>query len=115
LTNDDFRERSVGAWVDDFRSFAQSQWTDFDYKLEGGECLREVQQRNISALQEVLNENTGKSIAIATHGTALSTIINHFKPKFGYEDFWAIVDKMPYILCFKFDNGNFEALEEVEL
>jgi 2,3-bisphosphoglycerate-dependent phosphoglycerate mutase len=114
-THENFRERNVGTWVEDFKAYSANQWSDFGHKLEGGECLREVQQRNISALQEVLNECNGKSIAIATHGTALSTIINHFKPEFGYEDFWAIIDKMPYILCFKFDDGRFEAIEEIEL
>lgn len=114
-TDEKFRERNVGTWVEDFEAFSISQWGDFDYKLEGGECLREVQERNIAALFEVINLNKGKNIAIATHGTALSTIINYFKPAFGHEDFWAIVGKMPYILCFKFDDLEFEDIEEIEL
>lgn len=114
-THDNFRERNVGMWVEDFKAFAQNQWSDFDYKLEGGECLSEVQKRNIEALYEVLGSNKGKNIAIVTHGTALSTIINHFKPEFGYEGFWSIADKMPYILCFSFNEMELEALEEITL
>lgn len=111
----DFRERSVGTWVEDFKSFSQNQWADFEYKLEGGECLREVQERNIYALLEVLAAEKGKSIAIATHGTALSTIISYFKPDFGYQGFYSIADKMPYIICMSFDGMKLEALEEISM
>lgn len=110
-----FRERKVGTWVDDFQAFSQRQWEDFNFKLECGESLKEVQQRNISALNDVLISNLGSNIVVGTHGTALSTIINYYNPDFGYEGFWSIVDKMPYILCFKFRKTEFIGMEEVEL
>jgi 2,3-bisphosphoglycerate-dependent phosphoglycerate mutase len=111
----DFRERKIGKWVEDFRAFSQKQWEDFDFRLDNGESLREVQERNISALFKVINSNIGKSIAIATHGTALSTIINYFNPDFGYIDFWNIVDKMPYILHFRFNDMELEYIKEIEI
>lgn len=114
-THDNLRERSVGAWVEDFKAYSSNQWADFDYKLDGGECLREVQKRNIQALLELMETHKGQHIAIATHGTALCTILNHFKPEFGYKEFWAMVDKMPYILCLKFDGAEFKGIEEIEL
>lgn len=47
---DDFRERMVDSvWIEDFESFSKRQWADFHYKLSDGECLSEVQQRNIRA------------------------------------------------------------------
>jgi 2,3-bisphosphoglycerate-dependent phosphoglycerate mutase len=113
ITNQDFCERKVGEWVDDFKSYSKNQWEDFDYKLENGESLKEVQARNVSGLLEVIKNNCGKSVVIGTHGTALSTIINYFKPSFGYDDFWGIIDKMPYILCFKFDDEKLEGIEEI--
>ena len=52
---EDFRERAIAdAWIDDFKVFAERQWADFSYKLDGGECLSEVQKRNIHALNNVL-------------------------------------------------------------
>jgi 2,3-bisphosphoglycerate-dependent phosphoglycerate mutase len=54
-------------------------------------------------------------VAIGTHGTALSTIINHYNPAFGYDDFWNIVDKMPYILCFEFDDMNIGGVKEIAI
>ena len=113
--DNDFRERKVGEWVEDFKAFSQKQWQDFDFRLAQGESLREVQERNIFALFEVINNNLGESVAIATHGTALSTIINYFNPDFGYTDFWNIVDKMPYILHFRFDGMELEYIKEIEI
>ena len=113
---EDFRERKVGnVWVDDFTAYSRKQWADFDYKLEHGESLREVQKRNITALYDILKNNLGRNVVVGSYGTALSTIINYFNPDFGYDDFWSIVDKMPYILCFKFKNMEFIGMEEVEL
>lgn len=114
-TNNNFCERNVGEWVEDFKAFSQKQWEDFDFRIAEGESLRQVQERNISALFEVIKNNYGRNIAIATHGTALSTIINYFNPDFGYADFWNIVDKMPYILCFRFNGMELESIEEIEI
>ncbi|MGF7059538.1 histidine phosphatase family protein [Brassicibacter mesophilus] len=115
IINEDFRERKVGEWVEDFKDFSSRQWENFDFKIQNGESLREVQKRNISALCEVINNNLGKNVVIGTHGTALSTIINYYNPNFGYGDFWNIVDKMPYMLLFKFNNLDFQCVEEVEI
>lgn len=104
----DFRERSIdNVWIDDFNSFARRQWSDFDYKLSGGESLREVQRRNISALEAALERFENRNFAVGSHGTALSTIINYFDPKFGYADFEEIKPLMPFAVCFEFEGGEF--------
>lgn len=79
------------------------QWNDFTYKLSDGECLQEVQTRNMSALQQVLNKYAGKNIVVGSHGTALSTIINYYDHSFGYNDFEKIKNVMPWIVEFVFD------------
>jgi 2,3-bisphosphoglycerate-dependent phosphoglycerate mutase len=90
-------------WVDDFKAFSRRQWEDFDFRLEDGESLRQVQQRNVAALNALLLRHPGEHFAIGTHGTALSTVLNHFDPGFGYEAFWSIVDRMPWIVCLEFE------------
>lgn len=112
---DDFRERHVGGWVENFREFSRMQWEDFTYRLDGGESLGEVQERNVAALLQVLKDHEGQNIAIGTHGTALSTILNYYDPSFGYESFWNIVDRMPYILRFQFEGSEWIGLEEIEI
>ena len=45
---EDFRERKIDSvWIEDYNSFSKKQWEDFSYKLSDGECLEEVQSRNI--------------------------------------------------------------------
>ena len=116
LIVDDFRERKVDtAWVDDFESFCKSQWEDFNFKLPGGESLKEVQSRNIRALKKILQKYKGKNIVIGTHGTSLSTIIHYFNPAFGYEDFQEIRNFMPWILQFDFFANDFISMREYRL
>jgi len=103
---DSFRERKVDSgWIDDFTAFTRKQWEDFSFKLSDGECLKEVQERNVAALETVLEKYKGKNIIIGSHGTALSTVIQHFRPEFGYEDFARIKMKMPWIVEFDFDEA----------
>ena len=102
---DDFRERKIDSvWIEDFNAFAAQQWTDFTYKLSDGECLQEVQDRNINALRQVLAKYRGKNIVIGSHGTALSTVINYYDNSFGYSDFQEIKKLMPWIVHFCFED-----------
>ena len=111
-TVDGFRERAVGDWVEDFGGYSQRQWADFDYKLSDGESLREVQKRNLKALDEVLERFAGRTVAVGSHGTALSTLIHHFRPAFGYADFERIRPLMPWIVRFTFDGRVCVGVEE---
>lgn len=100
---DDFRERRVG--VDnmaDYESFRRRQWEDFDYKMPAGESLREVQRRNVRALAGALARHPGKTLAVGTHGIALSMLINHFDPTYGWADFDDMKGRMPWLVQFTF-------------
>ena len=110
---DDFRERKVDVWMDDFNAFCKRQWDDFSYKLPGGEALCEVQERNIRALKQVLKEYKDKAIVVGSHGTALCTIIHYFDNTFGYEDFEEIKSLMPWIVRFTFSGNTMQEMEMV--
>lgn len=103
---EDFRERKVGdGWIEDFDDFARKQWEDFSYKLPGGESLAEVQQRNLQALVASFQKHPRESvIAIGSHGTALSTVINAYQPAYGYEAFLSLA-RMPWIVEFQFESN----------
>lgn len=112
----DFRERKVDSdWIEDFDAFTRQQWADFNYKRSDGETLFEVQKRNIDALQKVLVEHDGKAIVIGSHGTALSTIVNYYQPKFGYEEFVRIKPLMPWVIRFAFSSDQCVQIEEYDL
>lgn len=113
---DDFRERKVDScWIPDFNAFVRRQWADFDYKLSGGESLRETQERNVHALQQVLTECKDQRIVIGTHGTALSTIIHYYKPSFGYEGFEKHKNMMPWVAKFTFDELRFVDIQMMDI
>lgn len=99
-----FRERRVDScWIEDFSAFARRQWADFSFKLSDGECLGEVQQRNVAALKALLERHSGKNIVVGSHGTALSTVLNYYDRSYGYQDFADMKDKMPWIVELVFD------------
>ena len=101
---ENFRERKIDSiWIEDFKSFSVKQWEDFSYKLSDGECLEEVQERNIAELNKVLETYSGKNVVVGSHGTALSTVINYFDKSFGYEQFNEIRGLMPWLVQFTFD------------
>ena len=101
---EDFRERRIDSvWIEDFTGFCKQQWEDFTYKLSDGECLLEVQERNIAALNKVLTEHAGKTIVVGSHGTALSTIVNYYDKNFGHAEFEKIRGLMPWVVEFQFD------------
>lgn len=115
-TINEFRERKIDStWIDDFTSFAIRQWKDFDYKLSDGETLREVQKRNIEALDDLLERFENKNIVIGSHGTALSTIINYYDNSFGYEDFERIKPLMPWIVKFTFSYKECIGIEKIDI
>lgn len=89
------------------------RWQDFSWHEPGGESIGQVQQRNIAALKEILDANPGKTMVIGTHGTALSSILNYYLPRFGCEDFLRIVDWMPYIVELTFDGQKFLTFREI--
>lgn len=111
-----FRERKVdNVWIDDFNAFCEKQWNDFSFKLSDGECLQEVQIRNIAALNRVLAEYKDKNIVIGSHGTALSTVINYYDKSFGYSDFTRIRYLMPWIVEFVFDENTCVEIQSYNL
>ncbi len=114
-TDADFRERKVGdGWLEDFTAFAKAQWADFDFALEHGESLRQVQTRNLAALERVLERYPDKTVVIGTHGTALSTLMEYFRPGFGYAGFDRIREVMPWVVRMTFDGTDCMDVTEIQ-
>lgn len=101
-TDERFRERQSGERGNNMELFRR-RWADFSWHEPGGECLADVQARNLAALNDVLDANAGRTVVIGTHGTALSTILNHFDPSFGCDAFLRIIDWMPFVLEARFE------------
>lgn len=111
-TVDGFRERQIsGAWIQDFDAYSRRQWADFSYKRSGGESLGEVERRNIAALDGVLARFPEQAVAVGSHGTALATILHHFRPRFGYNGFQRLRSLMPWIVRLDFAGAECAGIE----
>lgn len=71
-----------------------------------------VQKRNLEAFTEILEKESGRTVVVGTHGTALSMILHHYNPGFQVEDFFRIIDFMPYIVKLTFQGDKLMDLSE---
>ena len=109
-TDERLRERKCG----DFTSGSlEKRWADFSWAEENGESLGSVQARNMEALRDILRDYAGQTVVIGTHGTALSTILNHYRPDFGLQDFLRIVNRMPCLMEMTFSGDRLLEISEL--
>lgn len=91
LIKEALAERKTGLSKDSINNFTETQWSDFDFKLENGESLHEVQDRLMQALDDCLNEGN-QTIIIGGHSTAFSVLFYALtNGNFNYNDY----KKMP--------------------
>lgn len=102
VLEDNLRERTVGNWVDNFSDFALNQWNNFDFKLDNGESLNEVQQRMVTIYNKIFKKEKG-NIIISGHGTSLATLFNSILgDNFGFKEFTRM--NMPDVYCAKYED-----------
>jgi 2,3-bisphosphoglycerate-dependent phosphoglycerate mutase len=112
VTDERLRERQMGINGNNYEMF-RKRWGNFDFHEEGGESLNMLQQRNMEALFDLLREHNDDNIILGTHGTALSTILNHYDPAFNGDCFLRIIDFMPYIIRLDFEGTKCVGKEEL--
>jgi len=77
-------ERKIGLLGNNkISQVTEMQETNFDYKLSGGESLNEVKSRMLSFIQEVLEHDKDKNIAVFTHNVAITSLLSEYCTK-GY-------------------------------
>lgn len=98
-----------------FDELCRRHFADFDYHYADGESLCEVQRRNVEALEQILARCEGGTVIIGTHGMALSTVIRHYDPSFGYEAFCRLLPLMPLIVKMTFEGNRCLGYEQITL
>ncbi len=111
ITDERLKERKAGNCGNQ-KELLYKRWNDKSFAENDGENIGSVQERNITALNEILENNQNKTIVIGTHGTALSTIINYYVPQFGCNDFLRIINFLPYIIEMTFNEKKYIGMEE---
>lgn len=106
------RERQNGKNSNNMEMF-QKRWADMTFSESDGECLKDVQDRNIEVISALLNEHEGENIILGTHGTALSTILNYYDKSFGLEGFLELINYLPYVVRIGFEGHKMVEKEEL--
>jgi len=71
---------------------------------EGGcESIAALAKRNISCLTQILRSHAGETVVIGTHALALSAVLSHYYPFFGYNEFVRMLPHAPFIAHVLFD------------
>jgi len=118
---EDFREQRSGRDLlrdssgNPVPDFLEQQWNDFYYRFSDGETLNELQERNISALNEILFKHKNKNIVIGTHAMALSAIINYYDKTYDFEEFLKMNPIMPWVMKMIFDENGCAGMEKIDL
>ena len=90
------RERQLkGAYKlteNEIQKAIKTSFEDIDFHLTDGESIRDVQNRAIPVIKNLLNNYKGKTIIIGTHGNVMTIIMNYFNKSYGYE-FWKNTSK----------------------
>lgn len=106
-------------------NFFEEQFRNWDYKLEKGESANEVSKRMNEVLLEIINNNKDKTIAIVSHGTAISAMLKtwcnvllneetklielYFNDKLVFDGNW----NCPELFELEFDNNNLISISNI--
>ena len=94
-------------------NYIEKGFIEKDFKLNGGESTQEVWERSIPIINDLLNNEEYKNVAIGTHGNIMTCILNYFDKNIGYE-FWKNSTK-PDIYRLIFKNKKFYKIERVNV
>ena len=97
--------------------FFKKQWLDFDYKHPDGESINDTKKRITEVINEIINNNKGKTICIVSHGTALSSYLlnilnfegifdNKLRFTFNGEEVFDGMWNAPHMFKLVFDDDN---------
>ncbi|WP_101295104.1 histidine phosphatase family protein [Halegenticoccus soli] len=84
VVDSDFKERRLAdGRVEDSAGATAALWDDFDASLPGGESNREAQRRGVAAVERVLDRFAGRRVAVGTHGTIMTLVLNAYDHRYG--------------------------------
>ncbi|MEB2299643.1 histidine phosphatase family protein [Lysinibacillus xylanilyticus] len=112
---EELRERQLkGAYKlpeEEIQQAIKKSFEDIDFKLSGGESVRDVQNRAIPIINDLLYNYETKTIIIGTHGNVMTIIMNYFNKEYGY-GFWKNTSK-PDIYKLVFSRGKLQLVQRI--
>ncbi|WP_291583903.1 histidine phosphatase family protein [Clostridium sp. UBA6640] len=112
IIEEGFKERKLCEYpVDNFEEAIVKLWTNPSFSFEGGESNIEAQARGVNSLNNILDNYSGKNIAIGTHGNIMVLIMNYYCKNYDF-DFWKEL-KMPDAYKLIFEDKKLLAIEVI--
>lgn len=112
---EELRERQLkGAYKlpeEEILQVIKKSYEDRDFKLSGGESVKDVQSRAVPIIKDLLIKYEGKAIVIGTHGNIMTITMNYFNKEYGY-DFWKGTTK-PDIYKLEFSGEVLQSVQRV--
>ncbi len=78
------RRRGDNGKIDNWEEWVRQSFLDLDHRAVGGESGREVAQRGLAVLREMLSSDYQLPM-LSSHGQLLSFLAHSFDPSFAYE------------------------------
>jgi phosphoserine phosphatase len=97
--------------LDSFLTDLYARWGrgEFDYRVEGGESILELQERALRAVRTIVDEQAGRSVLVVTHGRFLRVLLASVLEEYGLErmnDIDHANTAVNHVLCI---DGRYEA------
>lgn len=83
------------------------KWLDnpFYINIPKGEKIKDFRKRIINSIKKIISANNGKTIAIVSHGGAISIFINHILKS---KNFWKTIPGSASLSIVEFNNNKFK-------
>ena len=82
---DELRERKLCEGSrDDWYELLEKAWSDFAFALPNCESSFNCQRRIQACLEDLVEQYSGKTIAVCSHGNAIGLFLNSIDPTFGF-------------------------------
>jgi len=102
-------------------NYTVDQLLDENLKCEDGESNKEVRERMVNCIFEIIQNNLQKRVAVVSHGAAIKYFIQHWCEYnyetdsffFGGREVCSRILKAPSVLELKFEDKNLVAIQEI--
>lgn len=106
IVHDGLRERCLSQeWIGDFRDVWRRSWSDLSFALAGGESSLACRARVVAAIEEIVRQHAGETIAVTSHGYTTALFLSTLDPTFGEPEASAL--RTPEIMKIVHDGAGF--------
>ncbi|RLL48255.1 histidine phosphatase family protein [Oceanobacillus piezotolerans] len=96
--------------LEDWMDILEDSFSDYDFKISGGESSNEALSRANRVLHKVLEDDALRNVIMVTHGNLLSLIISQYDSSFGFRQWMKLQNPDVYRLTIADQDKSLEHL-----